>query len=347
MKTEFVTISSTDDEASIARAAEILRRGGLVAFPTETVYGLGASALDADAVSRVFVAKGRPQDNPLIVHLADVADLDRYVTDVPPRARALMEKLCPTSMTVILKKKDCIPSVVSAGLDTIGVRIPNHDITRAIIRKAGVPVVGPSGNLSGKPSPTTAEHVYHDMNGRIDMIVDGGPCQVGLESTVIDFSGEYPTILRPGKLGVEFLRQYLPDIQVDPHVLDVALATGGPVRSPGMKYKHYAPNADVFVIEGSLANTRAEIERRIHVLCASGKKVGVLAQEKSFSPKGASTLYAGDSLNDYAAHLFSYLRQFDEMGVDVILAQFEPAGDISLAIKNRLYRSAANRIIHV
>lgn len=347
MKTQFVTITDPNDQDPISKAAAILRNGGLVALPTETVYGLGANALDETAVSHIFEAKGRPQDNPLIVHLSSMDELDDYVTDVSLQARRLMEALCPAPMTVILKKKACIPSIVSAGLDTIGIRIPNHAVTRAIIKAAGVPIAAPSANLSGKPSPTTAHHVQVDMDGKIDMIVDGGPCEVGLESTVIDLSGDLPIILRPGKIGVTLLKQYIPTIQVDKHVTDISLKSDGPVRSPGMKYKHYAPNADVMVIEGPLAKTRVEIGRLISEQIQQGKKVGVLAQEKDFVPQNATILYAGDTLNDYASHLFSYLRQFDELGVDTILAQFEPQGDIALAIKNRLYRSAANHIIRV
>jgi len=347
METVFVPIKDEKDIKNIKLAADILKRGGLVALPTETVYGLGANALDETAVAHIFAAKGRPQDNPLIIHVSCIDDVSLYTEDVPSKAYKLMEALCPGPLTVILKRKSNIPDIVSANLETVAVRIPKHAITRAIIKEAGVPIAAPSANLSGKPSPTTAAHVAADMDGKIDMIIDGGPCAVGLESTVVDLTGDIPMLLRPGQIGLSVLRKFLPNIEVDKHVTDLTVSDG-PVRSPGMKYKHYSPNAEVIVIEGTLENTQKEILSQMNTFQNAGKKVGVLAQDSAFSPKEADTiLYAGDTLDHYAAHLFSYLRQFDDLKMDVILAQFEPKGDISLAIKNRLYRSAANHIIRV
>ena len=345
MKTEYITITDERDSESIQKAAAVLKRGGLVALPTETVYGLGANALDAQAVHKIFAAKGRPADNPLIVHIADFDDIYSYVEEVPPRAEAAMRALCPAPLTGIFRKKACIPDVVSAGLDTVGVRIPDQAVTRAVIRAAGVPVAAPSANRSGKPSPTTAAHVKEDMDGRIDLVVDCGPCAVGIESTVVDFSGEVPVILRPGRIGPAELKPFFPRIEVDRRTIDLSSAQG-PVRSPGMKYKHYAPDAEVYVVEGSEEATCAkivELARKSH-----GRRIGILAQQedgRAFEACADVVFHGGRTLEEYAAHLFDLLRRFDEEKADVVFAQLVPAGDMALAVRNRLYRAAANRII--
>jgi L-threonylcarbamoyladenylate synthase len=347
MRTEYLTISNEFEMELIERAAAVLREGGLVALPTETVYGLGANALDPAAARKIFVAKGRPADNPLIIHIAEFSDIFSYVEEVPPRAEAAMRALCPAPLTGIFKKKACIPNEVSAGLDTVAVRIPDQAVTRAIIRAAGVPIAAPSANTSGKPSPTTAEHVRADMDGKIEMIVDGGVCSVGIESTVVDFTGSVPIILRPGKIGSAELKPFFDDVAVDRRATDLT-PSEEPVRSPGMKYKHYAPDAEVYVVEGSRMATCAKIQELVQKY--SQKRIGVLAQqgsESEFRDCADVVLSGGSTPEEYAAHLFYSLRKFDEEKVDIVFAQYIPEGEMALAIRNRLYRSAANRIIRV
>ena len=232
------------DPNAVRDAAAILRRGGLLGIPTETVYGLGADALNEDAVSRIFLAKGRPQDNPLIIHVPDASWLERYCRDVPPAAYRLAERFWPGPLTMILPRRDIVPLQTTGGLETVGVRCPNHPVTLAIIEAAGVPIAAPSGNTSGRPSPTTAAHMIEDMDGRIDGIVDGGPCTVGVESTIIDLTVTPPRLLRPGGLPLESLRQVLGEVAVDKAVTGL-LAAGERPRAPGMKYRHYAPHAPV------------------------------------------------------------------------------------------------------
>lgn len=347
MKTEYLIISNEFETERIQKAAAVLREGGLVALPTETVYGLGANALDPAAARKIFAAKGRPADNPLIIHIAEFDDIFSYVEEVPTRAEAAMRALCPAPLTGIFKKKACIPDVVSAGLDTVAVRIPDQAVTRAIIRAAGVPIAAPSANLSGKPSPTTAEHVRADMDGKIEMIVDCGACAVGIESTVVDFTRSVPMILRPGKIGPAELKPFFSDVAVDRRTTDLT-PSQEPVRSPGMKYKHYAPDAEVYVVEGSQAATCAKIKELVQKW--QGKRVGVLAQQGSmeeFQECADIVLSGGSTPEEYAVHLFYSLRKFDEEKADVVFAQYIPEGEMALAIRNRLYRSAANRIIRV
>ena len=243
MKTQHLT------EKDIETAAAILREGGLVGIPTETVYGLGASGLNPDAVRRIFEAKGRPQDNPLILHIPDETWLERYCRNIPPAAYTLAEKFWPGPLTMILRRRENVPNAVTAGLDTVGVRCPDHPVTLAIIRAAGVPVAAPSSNLSGRPSPTCAAHMAEDMDGRIDAIVDGGPCGVGVESTIVDLTCNPPRLLRPGGVPMEELHSVLGGMAIDPAVTH-QLGEGEQPRAPGMKYRHYAPKAPVTVIKG-------------------------------------------------------------------------------------------------
>ena len=238
------------DPAAIQEAAAILRRGGLVGIPTETVYGLGADALNEDAVVRIFLAKGRPQDNPLIIHVPDASWLEQYCRDVPPEAYRLAERFWPGPLTMILPRRDIVPLQTTGGLETVGVRCPDHPVTLAIIRAAGVPIAAPSGNTSGRPSPTTAAHMIEDMDGKIDGIVDGGPCTVGVESTIIDLTVTPPRLLRPGGLPLEALEEVLGEVSVDKAVTGL-LAAGEHPRAPGMKYRHYAPHAPVTVVTGA------------------------------------------------------------------------------------------------
>ena len=258
-----------EDKESIAQAADILRRGGLLAIPTETVYGLGANGLDETAVLHIFEAKGRPQDNPLILHIPDASWLTRYCEDVPDAAYKLAERFWPGPLTMILKKKPCVPLRTTGGLETVGMRCPDHAVTRAIIEASGVPVAAPSANTSGRPSCTTAEHVREDMWGKIDGIVDGGPCQVGVESTIIDLTVTPPQLLRPGGLPLESLRDALGEVTVDKAVTQ-KMNDGEKPRAPGMKYRHYAPKAPVTVVTGG-----AKASAR-YLLTHAGEKSGII-----------------------------------------------------------------------
>lgn len=346
MNTQIFRIDGNNiDDELIKRAGEILRRGGLVAFPTETVYGLGANALIPDAVRATFTAKGRPSDNPLIVHITDKKDIFKVARELPSAAERLFDAFSPGPLTVILKKQPSVDDAVTAGLDTVAVRIPSHPVARALINAAGVPVTAPSANLSGKPSPTNAKHVTDDMNGRIDAIIDGGACSVGLESTVIDMSGEIPVILRPGGITPEQIRAVLPDAVVDRHVTEAVSVNDTP-KCPGMKYKHYAPDAEVTVVEGKPDAVHAKISELLKGAKADGKRTGVMIMSDA-KYEADLVLRAGENSGDYARNMFTLLRTFDENGIDVVFAEFCEKDGLSLAIRNRLYKSAANRVIRV
>lgn len=344
METKIITINPNQLHAEhIKIAGDILSSGGIVAFPTETVYGLGANALDADAVKRTFAAKGRPSDNPLIVHLAERNDIGSIAREISASAQRMIDAFMPGPFTVILKKQPQIPDCVTAGLDTVAVRIPSHPVAHALIAAAGVPVSAPSANLSGKPSPTEARHVIEDMDGRVECIIDGGACTVGVESTVVDASGKHPVILRPGGVTFEQLRAVVPDIQIDEHVLKSVSAEETP-KCPGMKYRHYAPDADVIVVEGQKERVQAKIAELLAQ--AHEKKTGVLTMYDSSYPADL-ILSAGNNNQEYAQRLFSHLRRFDEFGIEIVFAEFCEQDGYGLAVRNRLYKAAGNHVIKV
>ena len=329
------------DPNAVRDAAAILRRGGLLGFPTETVYGLGADALNEDAVSRIFLAKGRPQDNPLIIHVPDASWLESYCRDVPPAAYQLAERFWPGPLTMILPRRDIVPLQTTGGLETVGVRCPNHPVTLAIIEAAGVPIAAPSGNTSGRPSPTTAAHMIEDMDGRIDGIVDGGPCTVGVESTIIDLTVTPPRLLRPGGLPLESLRQVLGEVAVDKAVTGL-LAAGERPRAPGMKYRHYAPHAPVTVVTGEPERSA----RRIQGLLSD--TAGVICFDE-YAP-----LFPGHIIHKLgpaadksaqARHVFDALRTFDGTDVTEIFAQCPDDGGLGLAVANRLKKAAGFHLI--
>ena len=336
MKTELAKVTAE----SRARAGEILRSGGLVGFPTETVYGLGGNALDGEAAKKIFAAKGRPGDNPLIVHVTDVADIAPLIDgEMPEAARQLAEAYWPGPMTLIMKKSARIPVEVSAGLETVGIRIPANLDARALIDAAGVPVAAPSGNRSGRPSPTQASHMMEDMDGRIPMILDGGACQVGLESSVIDCTVFPPRVLRPGGVTPHMVAEVCGEVEVDGSVLRV-LREGEVARSPGMKYRHYAPKGAVTIVTGKPKNVIAKIRELASQ--QQGKNVLVLAMEDHMAAyEGLQARSLGSDTAQMAARLFDLLRYADEIGADAVFSEAVEAEELGLAVMNRLGRAAA------
>lgn len=328
-------------EDQISAAADILRQGGLIGIPTETVYGLGANALDEDAVRKIFEAKGRPQDNPLIIHIPGPQWLPRYCEDVPPLAYTLARKFWPGPLTMILKRKKIIPDATTAGLDTVGVRCPDHQVTLAIIRESGVPIAAPSANTSGRPSCTTAADVMEDMEGKIDAVVDGGPCQVGVESTIIDLTCEPPRLLRPGGLPLEALEDVAGPIAVDRAVTQ-QLKEGEQPKAPGMKYRHYAPKAPVTVVTGPAASSA----RTIQHLAQPGD--GVICFDEFatlFDQQVVEHLGPSQDKRIQAQRVFDALRAFDSTDVPQIYAQCPDSQGLGLAISNRLKKAAGFKTI--
>ncbi len=335
-------------EESIAEAGRVLRQGGLVAFPTETVYGLGANAFDPTAVAAVFRAKGRPSDNPLIVHIAEADQVYDLSDDVTVPARRVMEAFWPGPLTVVLARKPQVPAKVTAGHDTVAVRMPDHPVALALIKSAGVPVAAPSANSSGRPSPTTARHVLDDLNGKIDMVLDGGACRVGLESTVLDMTSEPPVILRPGGVTREDLEGVIGHVAYDP-ALDKDNAGAVP-KSPGMKYTHYSPKADVVVVTGEdYAGIFEKASELVAQNSSMGKRVGVLASAETARGYCADAVFPvgfRSRPETVAQNLFFGLRSLDEEKVDVIVAEGYPEHGIGAAIMNRLRKAAGNNVIY-
>ena len=329
---------------TLSVAGEIIQNGGTVCFPTETVYGLGASAYNEEAIAKIYEAKGRPSDNPLIVHIPDASEVYKVAREVPDSAKKLFQAFAPGPFTLILKKNPEIADRVTAGLDTVGVRIPSHPVAREFLKAAGVPVAAPSSNLSGKPSPTKAEHVIADMDGRVDAIICGGASDVGVESTIIDMTEEVPVILRPGGITPEDIKGVLGDVKIDKHVLESVNVKEQP-KCPGMKYKHYAPDADVTVVSGSLNKTERKIAELVSAERQKGMRVGVLARcDKGYDAD--TFISSGDDNSQLARVLFDALRQFDKENIDTCFVQFTGDDGISLAVKNRLFKAAGNKVIY-
>lgn len=328
----------TDPEVQfkeVQEAAEILKQGGLVAIPTETVYGLAGNGLNPQAVKNIFLAKGRPQDNPLIIHIESPSQAEKYAKEIPAEYYELCRRFSPGPLTVILKKKDCIPLETSGGLDTVAIRIPSHPVARAIIAAADLPIAAPSANLSGKPSPTSAQHCVDDLWGKVDAIVDGGDCMVGVESTVISLAEEKPILLRPGAVTAEQLREILPELEIH-QAVTAELAQGAKATSPGMRYKHYSPNAKVIILNGSTeAYTRFMSEQEqegVFALCFEEDVPGLTVPHIVWG-----------SLNDedsQAQHLFSALRELDKLGAATVYAHGPSRAGVGLAVYNRLIRAA-------
>lgn len=332
----------SEDPTAIEQAGALLRAGEVVGIPTETVYGLAANALDPAAVSHIFEAKGRPQDNPLIVHIADWNSIASIASEIPPQAEALAKAFWPGPLTMILPKRDEIPMVTSGGLNTVGIRFPSHPMAQAIIRAAGVPLAAPSANLSGRPSTTTAQHVMEDLDGKIAAVVDGGACSVGVESTVVSLCGERPRLLRPGGISLEQLREVLGEVDVD-RALREKIDDTEKVSAPGMKYRHYAPKAPVTVVFGTPK------ESADYIYAQLGENCGVLCFDdcaEQFRGKAVvETFGPSDDEAEQAREVFDALRRFDETDCTEIYAQCPPSAGIGLAVANRIKKAAGFHII--
>lgn len=349
MDTIKVNFKNGIDRSAVDKGAEILSRGGVVAFPTETVYGLGADALNKDAVKKIFEAKGRPQDNPLIIHVAD-ADLSEYVRSVPSKAQELMDRFWPGPLTIILMKTDLVPLETSAGLDTVGVRMPSNEVARMLIKALGHPIAAPSANISGKPSPTNFERCVEDLDGRVDMIIGDGSSIVGLESTIVDYSVHPPRLLRPGFITYEDLWE------VDHEVVYDEAKTRADEKetpkAPGMKYRHYAPEAPLTIISGSKKNVADKIVELMEKNIRDGKHVGILSpieREKLYNRENVRFISLGSEKNqeELARNLFEGLRSFDDSDVDLILAEGLSEEGVGQAIMNRLKKASGFNIIEV
>ena len=355
METKVVIIDRAlirDDQ--LLEGAAILRKGGLVAFPTETVYGLGANALDPEAAKKIYAAKGRPSDNPLIAHIGQRSDLEVLVKEIPEAGRKLMKAYWPGPLTLIFPKSSAVPYETTGGLDTVAVRMPSDLVAKRLIELAGVPVAAPSANTSGRPSPTTADHVYEDMNGRIEMIVDGGPVGIGVESTIVDVTGSVPMLLRPGAVTLEMLCDTVGQVAVDPAVAKPMSAEIKP-KAPGMKYRHYAPKAELMLVEGKEQSvsdkvvdviTNMALEKR-----AQGHEVGIICTDETYDryPEEVRIRSLGQRSKEetIARNLFGVLREFDSLGVEYIYSESFSNEHLGQAIMNRLTKAAGYHILEV
>ncbi|MEG0250407.1 MAG: L-threonylcarbamoyladenylate synthase [Peptostreptococcus sp.] len=344
METIIKTIDPNNiDMDTIDEFGKMLRDGKTVIFPTETVYGLGANALDENAAAKIYTAKGRPSDNPLLVHVSDISEVDDLVKNVDEKAKMLMEKFWPGPLTILFKKESIIPDRTSGGLDTVAIRMPSDEVARRIIKAAGVPIAAPSANISGKPSPTKAEHIIEDMNGRVDAILIGGECNFGVESTIVDLSGDYPLVLRPGCVTLEMLRGVLGKVEIDPSIMNKD--DNIKAKAPGMKYKHYSPDAQVYIVSGNDEARVLKINELIEENSKKGLKTGVLCMGKNLSRYNTKTFNLGDNYEDVAHNLFDELIKLDKEGIDIAYTEsFEEKG-VGVAIMNRLKKSAGYRII--
>lgn len=342
-----VDLRQPDSAEVIQTAAKILQEGGLVAFPTETVYGLGGNGLDSAACEKIYLAKGRPSDNPLILHISEFEELEPIVREVSPAAQKLMDAFWPGPLTMVFPKADIVPEKATGGLDTVAVRFPSHPVARAIIRAAGLPIAAPSANSSGKPSPTRASHVEFDLNGKIDMIVDGGAAEWGLESTIVDVSGEVPMILRPGAVTKEMMEEVVGTVEIDPAILKKPAADLKP-KAPGMKYTHYSPKAEVILVKGETKAVVDEINRLAAEDMAHGCKTGVMATEETkdlYKADIVLSLGSRERPEQIGANLFKFLRKFDYLGAERVYSEvFSEEGE-GLAIMNRLNKAAGYQTI--
>jgi len=348
-KTLVLKVDSKKPEMKKIRvAASFIKKGGLVAFPTETVYGLGADALNPEAVRTLFKAKRRPLDNPPIVHTGDLADVSRLTKEVSRKTEELMNRFWPGPLTLIFKRSDIIPSVTVAGLDTVAIRMPRHNVALALIKESGKSIAAPSANLAGKPSPTTAKHVLDDLEGRIDVILDAGPTNIGVESTVLDMTVDPPQILRPGGTPYEMLQRIIGKVDLHPTVIAKKELAVEKARSPGLMHRHYAPDADVIIVEGKLSAVVSKVKESAEFYMRKGVKVGVLATDETlpyYKADVVKSLGSREDLVTIAKNLFRLLREFDLEGVDIIIAENVPVRGLGLVVMNRLRKASGYRIV--
>ena len=349
METKYLNIKSEDITAdTFTEAGKIIKEGGLVAFPTETVYGLGGDGLNPESAKKIYEAKGRPSDNPLIIHIADLKDLYTITTGVTEKALLLANTYWPGPLTMILKKAQCVPFETTGGLDTVAVRMPDNKIALEFIRSAGGFIAAPSANLSGRPSPTTAAHVKKDMNGRIDMIIDGGSSTIGLESTIVDLTEDTPMILRPGYISMKSLSRVVGDVVYDPAILDAG--SDEAPRAPGMKYRHYAPKGDLSIVKGEKDKVIDYIRKQTEVALSDGERVGIIATEETYLNYSATVVQNIGSRDDEATiarRLYAVLREFDEDGITRIYSEEFDTPNMGQAIMNRLIKAAGHHIINL
>lgn len=340
-------VKTTEEE--LIEAAAILKKGGLVAFPTETMYGLGADALNEEAARKIYAAKGRPSDNPLIAHIAKKEDIEPLVREIPEAGKKLMDAFWPGPLTLIFPKSGRVPKGTTGGLDTVAVRMPSDPVARRLIELAGTPVAAPSANTSGRPSPTTAEHVRQDMDGRIEMIVDGGPVGIGVESTIVDVTGEIPMVLRPGAITMEMLKKCVGAVEIDPAILGPVSQDFKP-KAPGMKYRHYAPKADLTIVSGETEDVVQAINRMAAERESEGLSVGIICTDetRALYPRGVVRSMGVRARQETIAHnLYAVLREFDDLNADVIYSESFEGGELSQAIMNRLCKAAGYHMMNV
>ncbi len=350
MDTKMITLDRAHlQDSDFTEAAALLQAGELVAFPTETVYGLGGDALDPSASAKIYAAKGRPSDNPLIVHICDVKALEKLASTVPEEAYLLAEKFWPGPLTMVLPKSDLVPKETTGGLSTVAIRMPSDEIARELIRISNTYIAAPSANASGRPSTTRAEHVMEDLEGRIPLILDGGPVQIGLESTIVDLTGEVPMILRPGYITLEMLSEVIPNVTYDPAVLKHEKQDNIVAKAPGMKYRHYAPKGELTIFEGDLDRVVGKVATEAYHAALEGHVVAVLCSEETRERYARGNLYlvtvgARESEESIAANLFHALRECDHLGADRIFGESFPEHGVGQAIMNRLMKAAGYRI---
>ncbi len=351
MKTILINVDSEKPEdGELEEAVRLIQNGGLVAFPTETVYGLGGDAENPEASEKIYAAKGRPSDNPLIVHIWDFSQLEEIVSSVPENARKLADAFWPGPLTMILPKNDRIPLTTTGGLNTVAIRMPSHPVARRFLELSNIKIAAPSANTSGRPSPTTAQHVAEDLDGKIDCIIDGGVVDIGLESTIVDLSEGVPTILRPGYINKEMLEKVVGPVEIDPGILDANADKKVKPKAPGMRYKHYAPKGDLTIVEGQEDKVVEEINRLVAEDKANGYSVGVIATEESRDKYVCDTILTiGARKDEYsiAHNLYGILREFDELGIQKMYTEDFETPKIGQAIMNRLLKAAGHKTIQV
>ena len=351
MKTIVQNINKDNiNQEELSIAIDILKKGGLVAFPTETVYGLGGDGLREDAAKKIYMAKGRPSDNPLIVHISNMDMLNKLVTNIPEKAKLLAKQFWPGPLTMIFPKSEIVPMGTTGGLNTVAVRMPSHPVALALIEQSGICIAAPSANTSGRPSPTLASHVYEDMNGKIEMILDGGKVGIGIESTIVDLTEDIPVILRPGFITKAMLEEVVGTVEIDKAILATSLDKNLVPKAPGMKYKHYAPKADLIIFEGEESSVVAEINKRVLEQIKVGKKVGIIATKETqerYVDGEIVVIGSRKEESEIASSLYEILREFDQMDIDCIFSESFASDNLGQAIMNRLLKAAGYHVVCV